>query len=198
MAPSSCVKSPQASRGALLISFNHSLLQRDERVLIVWSESLDNIIPTCHDFEERLIKLLWRSKPPMGESTVSASSHSISGSVSGHSQSGINSGANSTQPTRRQTLCLSAIASASQTSLGDPEKGIDEGETKTKKTRTWYGRKKTAVIDTSLPEERPARYFAPLYSGVAAGLSFGAHLDRSHSDPYTLANYVRSVHRQRC
>ena len=36
--------------------------QRDERVLVVWSDSIDTIVPTCHDFEDRLIKLLWRSR----------------------------------------------------------------------------------------------------------------------------------------
>ncbi|KAH7922287.1 hypothetical protein BV22DRAFT_1037622 [Leucogyrophana mollusca] len=35
---------------------------RDERVLILWSDSLDNIIPLCRDFEDKLIKLVWRSR----------------------------------------------------------------------------------------------------------------------------------------
>ncbi|KAH6904288.1 glycosyl transferase family group 2-domain-containing protein [Coprinopsis sp. MPI-PUGE-AT-0042] len=38
---------------------------RDERVMVVWSESIDRIVPLCQDFEERLIKLLWRSRPLM-------------------------------------------------------------------------------------------------------------------------------------
>ncbi|KAG2368937.1 glycosyl transferase family group 2-domain-containing protein [Suillus spraguei] len=37
---------------------------RDERVLVVWSDSLDTIIPIARDFEDRLISLLWRTKPP--------------------------------------------------------------------------------------------------------------------------------------
>jgi hypothetical protein len=37
---------------------------RDERVLVVWSDSLDTIIPIARDFEDRLIRLLWRTKPP--------------------------------------------------------------------------------------------------------------------------------------
>ncbi|KAI5117891.1 hypothetical protein M0805_001976 [Coniferiporia weirii] len=36
---------------------------RDERVMVIWSDDLDAIIPTCRDFEDRLIKLLWRSRP---------------------------------------------------------------------------------------------------------------------------------------
>lgn len=138
---------------------------------MVWSDSLDNIIPTCHDFEERLIKLLWRSRPPVG-SALSASSHqgSVAGSVSGHSVSALGPG--SSQPTKRHTLLgLNGLASASQTSFGDPEKGLDD-QPRTKTKRTWYGRKRTIVIDPTVPEERPARYFAPLYNGLAAGLSF--------------------------
>jgi hypothetical protein len=38
---------------------------RDERVLVVWSDSLDTIIPIARDFEDRLIRLLWRTRPPL-------------------------------------------------------------------------------------------------------------------------------------
>jgi hypothetical protein len=36
--------------------------QRDECVLVLWSDNLDNIIPLCRDFEEKLIKLVWRQR----------------------------------------------------------------------------------------------------------------------------------------
>ncbi|KAG1733862.1 glycosyl transferase family group 2-domain-containing protein [Suillus paluster] len=48
---------------------------RDERVLVVWSDSLDTIIPIARDFEDRLIRLLWRSRPPL-PSELSLYSHS--------------------------------------------------------------------------------------------------------------------------
>lgn len=32
-------------------------LKRDERVLVVWSDSIETIIPICNDFEARLIKV---------------------------------------------------------------------------------------------------------------------------------------------
>ncbi|KAG2740464.1 hypothetical protein P692DRAFT_20881090 [Suillus brevipes Sb2] len=38
---------------------------RDERVFIVWSDSLDTIITIARDFEDRLIRLLWRTRPPL-------------------------------------------------------------------------------------------------------------------------------------
>lgn len=60
-------------------------VQRDERVLVVWSDSIDTIIPTCHDFEERLIKLLWRSRPGAFPGSHPTSSTSHPASVSGES-----------------------------------------------------------------------------------------------------------------
>ncbi|KIJ67351.1 hypothetical protein HYDPIDRAFT_108072 [Hydnomerulius pinastri MD-312] len=35
---------------------------RDERVLVLWSDNLDNIIPLCRDFDDKLIKLVWRAR----------------------------------------------------------------------------------------------------------------------------------------
>lgn len=69
--------------------------QRDERVMVIWSNDIDTIIPTCRDFEERLIKLLWRSRPSasgFGSHPTSMHSHpgSTSGSVSGHSTTNLN------------------------------------------------------------------------------------------------------------
>jgi hypothetical protein len=38
---------------------------RDERVLVVWSDSLNTTIPIARDFEDRLIRLLWRTRPSL-------------------------------------------------------------------------------------------------------------------------------------
>lgn len=144
------------------------LFQRDERVLIVWSESLDQIIPTCHDFEERLIKLLWRSRPNGVGPSASSHQNSVDGSVSGHSFSQLN-GADAPMPPRRIGTMGSALGSS--VSLGlDPEKGGSDGP-KTITKRTWYGRKRTITVDPDEPEERPARLLAPFYNGLAAGLA---------------------------
>ncbi|KAF8525029.1 glycosyl transferase family group 2-domain-containing protein [Hysterangium stoloniferum] len=35
---------------------------RDERCLVVWEERVSNIIPSCADFEDRLVKLVWRER----------------------------------------------------------------------------------------------------------------------------------------
>lgn len=51
--------------------------------MIIWSESLDRIIPLCQEFEEKLIKLLWRSRAIFN--TSSASSIRYQGGVGGES-----------------------------------------------------------------------------------------------------------------
>lgn len=46
---------------------------RDERVLVVWSDELDSVVTTCSDFEEKLMKLVWRSRPkPASRPTVTS------------------------------------------------------------------------------------------------------------------------------
>ncbi|KAI0916116.1 hypothetical protein AcW1_010030 [Taiwanofungus camphoratus] len=181
---------------------------RDERVLVVWSDSIDTIIPICRDFEERLIKLLWRSRPSgvFGASShpTTSSSHpaSVNGSISGHSLTHINSRLSA--PALGRSRQSSAFPPAPGTpgppgtprGMGrlsseilapgeDVEKGAnvaegDAGTAKTKTTRTWYGRKKTVVVaddasafgdDDGEPEARPAKLYAPVYNGLAAGLS---------------------------
>jgi len=41
--------------------------------MVIWSESLDRIIPLCQDFEDRLIKLLWRGRPVVPPTTTNSS-----------------------------------------------------------------------------------------------------------------------------
>ncbi|EMD33023.1 hypothetical protein CERSUDRAFT_77061 [Gelatoporia subvermispora B] len=153
---------------------------RDERVLVVWSDSLDNIIPTTHDSEERLIKLLWRSRPgAFGPGSISG--HSLQHIISRLSQ-GVRRGSMlpatpGTPGTPRGMGRLSMELSAE-----DLEKApgmVDEKDAvKTKTKRTWWGGKKTTVVENHYgdeedngPEPRPALLLVPIYNGLAAGLS---------------------------
>lgn len=138
--------------------FIHFILQRDERVLVVWSESLDAIIPTCHDFEDRLIKLLWRSRP----TGPSSNPGSLAGSVLSHSS----------LPARPYDPEKPMIKNSS-------EEGSDK-LTKTHVRRNWYGKKvgvtTTTVspdVEAGLRDNRAAKLYAPVYNGLAAGVSFG-------------------------
>ena len=35
--------------------------QRDERAMAVWADNVDTIIPLVREFEEKLIKLVWKN-----------------------------------------------------------------------------------------------------------------------------------------
>ncbi|TFY58219.1 hypothetical protein EVG20_g8236 [Dentipellis fragilis] len=130
---------------------------RDERVLVVWADAIDTIIPICSDFEERLIRLLWRARP------ANASHPS--------SLSGAGTGALSRTETAASAAHSGAGASA------DVEKAA-RGTVRKSVKRTWYGRKVEVEVqevvpveDLEGPERRPAMLYAPVYNGIAAGLS---------------------------
>ncbi|KAJ7254691.1 glycosyl transferase family group 2-domain-containing protein [Mycena haematopus] len=136
---------------------------RDERVLVVWSESLDAIIPTCHDFEDRLIKLLWRSRPT---APVSSNAGSLAGSVFSHQSSSL-----PPQPydPEKPARLVRPDSSAEDEKL----------RTKTKVRRNWYGKKvgltTTTIspdVESGLRDRREAKLYAPIYNGLAAGAAF--------------------------
>lgn len=129
------------------------------------------IIPTCHDFEDRLIKLLWRSRPPVSSPEGAGSP---SNSVSGHS-----SHPNPFQtptPSRYSTVfgifpptpntALTDIPSTPR--YPDPETGALVTE---KNKRTWYGKRYTVSVDPDAPTPRPTVLYACVYNGLAAALS---------------------------
>lgn len=148
--------------------------------MVIWSDDLDSIIPTCRDFEDRLIKLLWRSRPPMSQYSTS-----VPGSVSGHGSvrdftgaTGLLDGAHlatrlgGSNRDSRGSGTDTATGESAGAGAGDVEKGVGAGEMDEKK-RGWFrrkgGRRKRAVA-----EDRPIRLFAPVYNGIAGALSFCA------------------------
>jgi hypothetical protein len=144
-------------------------MQRDERVLVVWSDTLDAIIPTCNDFENRLIKLLWRTRPNIMTLSPSTSAiFSSGGHIAGMTASGLSSLAGSVSghldmqiPTRTNGDQDKAYKTSSQQGLvayfhGKTlrEKDIELGE-----------------IPSLEKEERPTQLYAPIYNGLAAGMA---------------------------
>lgn len=132
---------------------------RDERVLVVWSDSLDTIVPIARDFEDRLIRLLWRNRPPQSTSQSSPSvpssvPPSVPESLSGHSHAHL-----------AGSVPLSEKAS--------PLAAAQPREVSYK--RTWFGRKiPISVLDEEKAVKaapRPTMLFAPAYNGLAAGLA---------------------------
>ncbi|KAF7313187.1 Glyco-trans-2-like domain-containing protein [Mycena kentingensis (nom. inval.)] len=151
---------PQAEkeqRGAFL---------RDERVLIVWSDDIESIVPQCADFEEKLVKLVWRSR------TASASilsAGSVPASVTPSTTASDVNLADKPSPPSSLPSVAEAAATAAAT---QPES----------KPRWWWswklGKRSTTPVprdiekqSTTGRETRPLRLFAPLYNGLGAGLS---------------------------
>ncbi|KAF9532825.1 glycosyl transferase family group 2-domain-containing protein [Crepidotus variabilis] len=51
---------------------------RDERSVVLWSYALESIIPLCKEFEEKLIKHIWRNRDTLGHrQTVSVTSAGV-------------------------------------------------------------------------------------------------------------------------
>jgi hypothetical protein len=139
-------------------------LQRDERVLVVWSDNLDGIIPLCRDFEGHLIKLVWAQRQLLG-----IPSHTPSTAIA---------------PTPAVT---SAGDSASDVELNEKSQSLDadpraEPEPSAKPISGgslwgWRIRSRASRVPTARDLEnsgasaRPTRYFAPVYGGLGLALS---------------------------
>ena len=135
--------------------------QRDERVLVVWSDNLDNIIPQCRDFEENLIKLVWTHR------------HSLTGITPRPSLGAtpaVTSTVNSTSEVQlydekqKETVRETALAPA-------PEQNTSSGS-----LWGWRIGSKAKRATARDPEKggassRPTRYFAPVYGGLGLALS---------------------------
>ncbi|GLB41071.1 putative glycosyltransferase family 2 protein [Lyophyllum shimeji] len=124
---------------------------RDERVLIIWSDALDRIIPTCTDFEERLIKLLWRAQPnssgPLSPSQSISHSPALSFSPS-HSLS--HSAAHGSFTSRRSSVDGSVEALTGRpASLSKPSAAVPPPPPPPKSLRT-------PSVSTSAPLPPPA------------------------------------------
>ncbi|KAL0568000.1 hypothetical protein V5O48_013993 [Marasmius crinis-equi] len=130
---------------------------RDERVLVVWSDNLDNIVELCSEFEAKLIKLVWRSRSlPSSASVLTSGSASIAPSSS---PSDIN------------------LTGKGLAQLGDSTTTAAPKET-AKKSRwnwSWKLQKKKPLASTDVEkgtkQARPMRLYAPFYGGFGAALS---------------------------
>lgn len=142
------------------------LPQRDERVLVVWAYDLDNIIPTCRDFEDKLIKLVWAQRAAF----VGAPSPSASASAvflgAGPPGSGADTG----------VVDEKAVAAIVEQKVESSRRHAGDGGSKPAKARGcgWglgYFKADRADAEQAGARGRPVRLLAPLYSGIAAALS---------------------------
>ncbi|KAF9448412.1 hypothetical protein P691DRAFT_759933 [Macrolepiota fuliginosa MF-IS2] len=134
---------------------------RDERVLVVWSDELDDIVPLCRDLNEKLMKRLWNLR----------NSHSMSASIATSViPSTTASNANLTHPSPFPGVVTAAISTL---------KGNEKEEKKSKpwKIFGWSWTSSKADGQTDLEKggnglaPRPIRLFAPMYGGLGLGLA---------------------------
>lgn len=136
---------------------------RDEHVLVVWSDEMENVIPLCREFDAKLIKLVWRSRPATIVSSIAPSTASPSTTASN---------ADLTEKTRE-------VIPFTKEALAEPAPVA--GETVPPKRKwgwAWKVSSKKASAPNSDVEKgttgkslRPIRLFAPVYGGLAAGLA---------------------------
>ncbi|THV00850.1 hypothetical protein K435DRAFT_776315 [Dendrothele bispora CBS 962.96] len=123
---------------------------RDERVLVVWSDSLYAIIPACQELEQRLIKLLWRSgtsPTPAVSSTLGSPSRSEAGTP---------------RPLKGTTVLSGDSAVGNASALGSQENHSFEHIESSSGVEE---------LEAFAAERRPVQLYAPIYHGLAAGLA---------------------------
>ncbi|KAF8452284.1 glycosyl transferase family group 2-domain-containing protein [Boletus edulis BED1] len=128
---------------------------RDERVLVLWSDDLDGIVPLCRDFEAMLIKLVWRARgnvsvPPsqlssnnpsdvdLDEKPKEVSPDAVTVIEMGHVDRGTNA----------QTISLWKLFSWRSTRSGHQKD-----------------------MERAAPKQRQTRLIAPFYNGLGCALS---------------------------
>ncbi|KAI0739936.1 glycosyl transferase family group 2-domain-containing protein [Daedaleopsis nitida] len=137
---------------------------RDERVMVVWTYDLDSIIPTCRDFEEKLIKLVWQRRSAFASLASSAAPSTTASDV------------NLTEKTRAAAddAAEKEAKSANPNTIVLKPKEIKQPSNK-KRSCDIFGYWKADASDLEKtaegPSARPIRLFAPVYSGIGAGLS---------------------------
>ncbi|OJT11702.1 hypothetical protein TRAPUB_11764 [Trametes pubescens] len=127
---------------------------RDERVLVVWSYHLDTIIPTCRDFEDKLIKLVWDHR--FG-STCNSSVALPSSNTS--------SVAHLNEKPLEQAETKEVVAPAEDKRAKNPKKKRRCG------LGYWVTDKDDIEKTAEGPSPRPIRLFAPVYNGLGVALS---------------------------
>lgn len=113
---------------------------------------------------------------------TSSAGESVSGHSGGQDGTGTTIGLDSTRASAGTTMALRDVEKS----------GSEITETEIKWKRTWYGKKiRIASVDDG-PEKRPAKLFAAIYNGLAAGLVFsksGLHQihsgDEAHSAKFS-------------
>lgn len=141
----------------LLILFRNILTssyftQRDERVLVLWSNDLEGIIPLCRDFEARLIKLVWRAR-----GTTSAAASELSSS---------NTPSDDDLAEKSKEAADVAVVDKEHADRGPHTKSIW-------KLFSWRSTRSEHALDleSAASKKRQAKLIAPFYTGLGCALA---------------------------
>ena len=125
--------------------------------MVVWTYDLDSIIPTCRDFEEKLIKLVWTRRSAFTSLASSA----------------VPSTTASDEHLTEKAKAPAAVSEKPSAVVLAPKEL--KGPAKKKRTCDIFGYWKADASDIEKtaegPSARPMRLFAPVYSGLGAALS---------------------------
>lgn len=127
-------------------------------MLVVWSYNLDNIIPTCRDFEDKLLKLVWTQRMAAVGSLASSLAASPVGS--------------------EQNLTERATTIINEKEVAAIAKEKEQSGKENRQKRRFGGifsyfvsNKEDVEKNADGPSYRPMRLFAPVYGGLAAALA---------------------------
>ncbi|KAF8839996.1 hypothetical protein BDN67DRAFT_969247 [Paxillus ammoniavirescens] len=129
---------------------------RDERVLVLWSNNLDGIIPLCRDFEDKLIKLVWRARASfVAPSEISRSTN----------PSDDNLFAKSKEEPSTEVIPVTPKELANITPKPKPSSGW--------KLFSWRSTRSEHEKDAEKagPTQRRTRLIAPIYNGLGCALA---------------------------
>lgn len=119
---------------------------------MVWSYSLDTIIPTCRDFEDKLINLVWKQR------TAYASLRSSAAPSTNASDYDVN-------------LNEKQVQEVSEKEVAELEHKKRSPKKRSCAIFSYWVSAKSDVDAEKTASNRPIRLFGPVYGGFAAALS---------------------------
>ena len=130
-------------------------------MLVVWAYNLDDIIATCSDFEDKLIKLVWNQRGSALASLASSAAPSASGSEQNLTEK---------VPETATEKEVAALAKE-QEQANHSRDHSDGGKKKFFGFSYFVSNKEDVERSAQGPSYRPMRLFAPFYGGLSAALA---------------------------
>lgn len=122
-------------------------------MLVVWAYNLDDIIATCTDFEDKLIKLVWAQRVISTSAEPSIMATSSDGGLI-------------EKPGDKHAIDEKQLAT-----VAEKQNGAMKRKNQLFGLGYWFSDSDDVEKTAQGPSDRPIRLFAPVYGGIAAALS---------------------------